>query len=35
LRCGECHEKPHSEAMLDEFPVCGRCHGTAHSLSRG
>jgi len=31
-RCVECHPEPHSAAMLQEFRVCGRCHGEAHSL---
>jgi hypothetical protein len=32
LRCQECHPQPHSVAMLQRFPVCGQCHGTAHDL---
>jgi hypothetical protein len=31
-RCRECHPEAHSVAMLQKFPVCGRCHGVAHSL---
>ena len=33
MRCVECHPEPHSAAMLQEFRVCGRCHGEAHSLT--
>jgi hypothetical protein len=35
LRCRECHGEPHGAAMLEQFRVCGQCHGTAHSLSQG
>ena len=31
-RCVACHPEPHSAGMLQEFSVCGRCHGEAHSL---
>ena len=31
-RCRECHPEAHSVALLQKFPVCGRCHGVAHSL---
>ena len=33
MRCRECHDEPHGASMMEKFRVCGKCHGTAHSLS--
>jgi len=30
--CSECHPQAHPEAILNKFPTCGHCHGTAHDL---
>ena len=30
--CQLCHGEPHPSAMLQKFPKCGDCHGTAHDL---
>jgi predicted CXXCH cytochrome family protein len=33
MRCRDCHPQIHSRAAkLNRLPVCGRCHGVAHSL---
>ena len=32
IRCQQCHPEPHPDRILKAFPVCGRCHGVAHSL---
>jgi predicted CXXCH cytochrome family protein len=32
IQCQECHPEPHKDSILRAFPVCGRCHGVAHSL---
>lgn len=33
MRCRECHPQIHSRAAkLHRLPVCGKCHGVAHSL---
>jgi predicted CXXCH cytochrome family protein len=30
--CFACHPNIHPQAILDKFPKCGECHGTAHDL---
>jgi hypothetical protein len=30
--CTVCHPEPHTKAMLEKFPHCSQCHGTAHDL---
>jgi predicted CXXCH cytochrome family protein len=32
LKCENCHEAPHSEAMLKKFNDCQECHGEPHAL---
>lgn len=31
-KCEECHSKPHSEALLKNFPNCLQCHMDVHDL---
>ncbi len=33
MQCQDCHPETHGADMLQKYPVCGRCHGIAHSLS--
>ncbi|MDH3348519.1 MAG: hypothetical protein OEM02_10545 [Desulfobulbaceae bacterium] len=31
IECKECHQ-PHDKSIIENQPVCGHCHGIAHSL---
>jgi hypothetical protein len=35
LRCRECHPEAHGDRLLQTYPICGRCHGIAHSVLGG
>ncbi len=30
--CYACHPQPHPQGILEKFPQCSQCHGTAHDL---
>ncbi|MBW2109811.1 MAG: cytochrome C, partial [Deltaproteobacteria bacterium] len=30
--CYACHPNIHPKGILDKFPECGQCHGTAHDI---
>jgi len=32
--CQDCHGKPHSPRMHEQFPTCGTCHNIAHDLMK-
>ena len=34
MKCEGCHGEPHDAAMLQEFRICGQCHGIAHTLDQ-
>ncbi|SHI77255.1 hypothetical protein SAMN02745165_00822 [Malonomonas rubra DSM 5091] len=32
LECSDCHGRLHADEILNRFPNCGGCHGSAHNL---